>query len=139
LCDKTNAGVLSDLKHAPGFPARAGDDFLEVEFFKTNSVVADSDGDGYNDDGYNDDDQLFARNRYRRVAYLPEHAVQVGSVHLLIYERFTFTDENGTTCSESSSTGATLATSNGMTRLQTESTTRSLRGGAEFGLEHLSG
>lgn len=81
------------------------DDFLEVEFFKTNALVADSDG-----DGFTDDEELFERNRDPRVADLPSHEVTIGAVNLRIDERYTYTDENGDTRTETSNTSTSLNT-----------------------------
>jgi hypothetical protein len=78
-------------------------DDLEVEFFKTNALLADSDGDGF-DDGQ----ELFEMHRDPRIADLPRHQIVIGGTRLQIDERFTFTDENGDTRTESSSTETTL-------------------------------
>ena len=81
------------------------DDLLEVDFFKTNANLADSDGDGF-DDGA----ELFEMNRDPRVADLPSPRISIGSVKLQLEENFTFTDENGRTVTEESSTQSTLET-----------------------------
>jgi len=83
-----------------------GDDIsdnLEVEFFKTNAILEDSDG-----DGYSDSQELFEMSRDPRVADLPRHEIIVGGVRLQIDERFSYTDENGDTHSETSSTQTSL-------------------------------
>jgi hypothetical protein len=106
------------------------DDFLEVEFFKTNALTEDSDG-----DGYTDGDELFTRGRDPRVADLPEHTVEIGSVVLRIDERFTFTDEDGLTTTETSSTTTSLSTGEGQTTLTTDGRTRFVNGGVELGID----
>ena len=78
-------------------------DTLEVEFFKTNALVADSDG-----DGYSDAQELFEMSRDPRIADLPRYQITVGGSNLKIDERFTITDENGDTRTETSSTATTL-------------------------------
>ncbi len=106
------------------------DDFLEVEFFKTNGLTADSDGDGYTDDV-----ELFERNRDPRIADLPAHSVEIGSVHLQIDERFTFTDEQGSTTTETSNTTTVLTTADSMSTLNADGALRFINGGVEGGLE----
>ena len=78
-------------------------DNLEVEFFKTNALLADSDG-----DGYSDAQELFEMHRDPRIADVPRYQITVGSSRLQIDERFTFTDENGDTRTETSNTSTTL-------------------------------
>ena len=78
-------------------------DNLEVETFKTNAILADSDG-----DGYSDSEELFEMNRDPRIADVPETRISVASEQLRIDERFTYTDENGDTQSESSSTSTSM-------------------------------
>jgi hypothetical protein len=96
------------------------DDKLEVEFFKTNALVADSDG-----DGYSDAQELFEMNRDPRIADLPAPDFSVGEVRLQIYEQFTYTDENGQTRSENSSTETSLVTG----QQQSMGTTEDIGGG----------
>jgi hypothetical protein len=79
------------------------DDMREVELFKTNALVSDSDG-----DGFSDPQELFEMNRDPRIADLPRFAISVGGVGLRIDERFTTTDEDGNTQTESSSTSTAL-------------------------------
>jgi hypothetical protein len=75
----------------------------EVEFYKTNALLADSDG-----DGYSDSQELFEMSRDPRIADLPQHEIIVGNVRLQIDERYTYTDENGDTQTETSSTATSL-------------------------------
>jgi hypothetical protein len=107
------------------------DDGLEVEFFKTNVLVDDSDG-----DGYTDDEELFTRGRDPRVADLPHHQIEIGDVLLQIDERFTFTDEEGRTSTESSSTSSILSTVESRSTLSVFAINRFVHGGAEGGFEN---
>lgn len=86
------------------------DDLLEVDFFKTNANLADSDG-----DGFTDDQELFAMNRDPRIADLPSPRISIGSVKLQLQEEFSFTDENGVSRSEDSSSSSTLSASSATT------------------------
>lgn len=97
-------------------------DNLEVEFFKTDAIVDDSDG-----DGITDGDELFASNRDPRIADLPAPEFSVGEIRLQIYEHFSYTDENGQTRSENSSTETSLVTG----RQFSQGTTADVGGGFE--------
>ncbi|MEO8603138.1 MAG: hypothetical protein ABI629_11235 [bacterium] len=93
------------------------DDKLEVEFFKTNALLADSDGDGF-DDGQ----ELFEMNRDPRIADLPAPDFTVGDVRLQIYEQYTYTDENGQTRTEDSSTQTSMETDSNRTTASLDDT-----------------
>lgn len=102
------------------------DDYLEVTFFKTNALIADSDG-----DGFTDDEELFERNRDPRIADLPRHEIEVGGVALRIDERFTYTDEEGVTRSESSSTEAAVQSASSTSRFTSNHLGVNFEGGIE--------
>ncbi|MDX2169638.1 MAG: hypothetical protein SF182_21390 [Deltaproteobacteria bacterium] len=98
------------------------DDKLEVEFFKTDALTDDSDGDGFLDGV-----ELFQSHRDPRIADLPAPDFSIGEVRLQIYEQFTYTDGNGQTRSETSSTATSLESG----RQQSSGTTEDIGGGFE--------
>lgn len=105
-------------------------DFLEVETFKTNAILNDSDG-----DGFSDGEELFEMNRDPRVADLPRHQISVGAVRLQIDERFTYTDENGDTITETSSTDTTLTNTSTSTESKFSQDVGHFLIGADAGLD----
>ncbi len=104
------------------------DDGLEVTFFKTAPHLADTDGDGF-DDGK----ELYELSRNPNQADLPEFTIQADNIRLLINEKYSFTDTDGRTVSENSSSQATLTQSQ-----ETKSATSDtdvLKVGVELALE----
>jgi len=81
-------------------------DNLEHNFYHTSPLLADSDGDQLTDYV-----EIFELNRNPRVADIPGLSIQVGEVRLQIDERYSYTDENGKTVSQESSSSSTLASS----------------------------
>ncbi len=72
----------------------------------TSPLLADSDGDMLSDSA-----ELFELNRDPLIADLPKVSITVGDVRLQIDERYTYTDESGTTVTQESSSNATLSNS----------------------------
>lgn len=93
-------------------------DGLEATGFGTSPVHADTDGDQL-EDPY----EIDAANRDPRIADVPRLRISVGDVALTLDERFTFTDFEGQTRSEASSTSTTLE--QGSTRTFATSDTQS--------------
>lgn len=81
-------------------------DDLEHNFYHTSPLLADSDG-----DQLSDYEEILELNRNPRVADLPILNLRVGDVRLQIDERYSYTDENGQTISQESSTNTSLSQS----------------------------
>jgi hypothetical protein len=78
----------------------------EHTFYHTSPLLADSDGDQLSD--YT---ELFELNRSPRIADIPRVSIRVGDMRLQLDERYSYTDENGTTVTQESSSSTTLANS----------------------------
>ncbi len=115
LSDNDEYNVLLSNPNAQDSDGDTIDDFLEVEAFKVNVLVADSDGDGIRDDA-----ELFARGRDPRVADLPSHELRIGNVSLTLDERYTYTDDEGETRTETANTTTSLSTTNSSRHLETD-------------------
>lgn len=101
---------------------------------KTSPLLADTDG-----DKLNDDEELFELNRDPLVADLPTLDIDVGDIRLQIDERYSYTDENGNTVSQDSSTNTTLSSSVDTSYSRSDSSMLEATGTAEVGGEIGSG
>ncbi len=98
----------------------------ELAFFKSSPILADTDGDGFEDGR-----ELFELNRNPRIADLPVPQIIIGDMRLQIDERYTYTDEEGQTVSQSDSTNVSM-TQSSENKLSTVDTT-AWKIGAEIG------
>ena len=91
------------------------DDQDEVEFFKTNVLVADSDGDGFEDGR-----EIYDLVRDPRIADLPRQGIDIGEMTIRLDERFTFTDEDGETVTQTSNTSVSVSQASSSTLSRTD-------------------
>lgn len=101
-------------------------DGLEVDFFGTSAVMADTDGDQF-DDG----DEVLLGNRSPVLADLPRIAIEVGDVHLTLDETYSYTDSEGKTQVDTTSSSTTLE--QGTERSHATSDTSTLASSLTFG------
>ncbi|UCC31555.1 MAG: hypothetical protein JSU86_04605, partial [Phycisphaerales bacterium] len=102
----------------------------EIKLFKTSPILADTDGDGFDDRR-----EVLEMNRNPRLADLPQPELTVGDMRLQIDERYTFTDQEGQTVSEESSSSSTLSRSQStkFSRSDTRTTENLIEASAKIG------
>ena len=105
------------------------DDHREVAVVKTSPILTDTDGDGFGDAR-----EVFEMNRNPRIADIPFPVLNLSSVRLQINEKYSFTDSQGLSRSETSTSSTTLEQS--QTRSFSQSNTETgesfLEAGSEF-------
>lgn len=103
-------------------------DLLEITFFFTSPILDDTDG-----DGFTDDEELFTMNRNPLIADLPLPQIKVQDIAIELNITTSYTDEEGTTQSQSQTTSTTF----GQSRTDTLGTsdTATTQSENEFGQE----
>lgn len=106
------------------------DDGLEFTFFKTSPNFSDTDG-----DQIEDGDEILVASRDPRIADLPKPQLEIGAVSLVLDRRFEYTDEEGTSSTDTTQVTSTLTQSDEQTFATADEDTTTTTIEATTGLE----
>lgn len=127
ISDTTELNVIYSSPFNADTDGDGFEDGLEYYSFRTSVILADTDG-----DQLSDYEEIMERNRNPRIADIPAINITVGEMRLQIDERYTYTDEQGNTVSQESSSNTTLASSSNSSYSDTNGDVLEIMGGADI-------